>query len=1333
MASIKFKIEGDDSPIRKILDKLKKDAASQTKMISDANIAMISSEKAKMQEVTQVTKQQIAATNQQTEAIKKRNAEESKSPARKPIISNSAAEVAAYARSKSGTGNGAVKQGFTQQGLIDEFKRLDTEQMKVTANYQAGRMSAEAYNRTISAMSAKQNELRTALQNFGKAQDATTAATGKTNAGLTQQQGILARLTAQLKTYQEQKVGQTSVEGIANANARIEQTSAEIARLNRIGKTGFDELGNAITRPIGLLERLKYAAAEYGKMSASSTNPAIIEKYNRKLQETQIEIGRVSNVGKTGFDSMGNAIKGSGNMLGKLWGGLKMAANILPGIGIAGLLAFAVGPIIEYITKLDIFSKKVSESAEKLTALNEVNRNASQAAGGQIATLKILYNAANDVTLSTQARTKAAKELQSIFPQAFAQSKTQAILNGQERDTYDELTKSILATSRAKAAKDKLDEIEAKRLEVAIQKRKIRVANQAENNRAEAKRGTTVGVENLETGEIRDVAVKGSAVDRIIKENDIRAKEALRAKDMEDKRLEQQAKFLIKYAGQENLINAIAGKPEKISGKAALAAENQYQAALAKRQGILDTIARVEDEFSRKSLTKEEEAKQAIVDRFAEVRRQLVAYNTWAANYNKNAKGGKIDLLNVGTLDGVRDAALDNLKYEQGTEQLKLALAERQQLYEDFENARSKMGEESARRQFAVESSSYLASLEKERATIAGKGTDLTPAMKDRLKVVEDLIKQEQRVQAKSFQDLLISLQGYEQERLVIQENYARDRAKLTNESDINASRFKEKEELDALDDANVQKLDAYKALYEGIDRLSDSAAKKVIADAQEMLAGLVKAGKISKDMARQIGLALNDTSGSLEQRLPARLNDLSQSLGAIASQVSGIDQGFGNMIGTLANVVGGLGQVKTILNSLKTAQADRTGSILGSLTGGLGIAGAAIGIIGGITKALSSASEREREQARYTNELQLKQTEAVTKALERQAAAIEEAFGTERLTKFNESLQSIRKSYGDLTGQLNGKYSLSGYAQIDKIIDMMNKGGKPGSFFTEIVEELAKSGNITDLGKIADGLKDITTSGQALADLQGLIDMGKLDAQTEAIASNLIRQAELYRETLNQLKAETTGTTFNEIADSIVSMFENGTTAAEDFGKNFEEIMKRSVLNSFKRNYLESALQGFYDQFANSAQSGAGLDAAEIAKLRELYDSIVANAESQFANLEKIAGVSFGTEQGKSANSLQGAYSTASQESINLLAGQTAGIRLAQLELNRMIAIQYPAIVKTAELIDRSLQYHEQIEANTRRTANNTEPIAEMRDELRAMNRKMDNNNNAAVAAGLR
>lgn len=1332
MASIKFKIEGDDSPIRKILDKLKKDAASHTKMISDANVAMISSEKAKMQEVTQVTRQQITATNQQTEAIKKRNAEEAKSPARKPILSDSAAEVAAYAKSKSGGGSGPVTRGNTQQGLIDQFKQLDTEQMKVTANYQNGRMSAEAYNRTISAMSAKQGELRKALQDFGKAQETNTAATGKTNAGLTQQQGILARLTAQLKTYQEQKVGQTSVEGIANANAKIEQTTAEIARLNRIGKTGFDELGNAITRPVGKLERLKYAAAEFGKMSASSTNPAIIEKYNRKLQETQIEIGRVSNVGKTGFDSMGNAIKGSGNMLGKLWGGLKLAANILPGIGIAGLLAFAVGPIIEYIAKLDIFGKKVSEAGEKLKTLNEVNRNASQAAGGQIATLKILYNAANDVTLSTEARTKAAKELQSIFPQAFAQSKTQAILNGQEKDTYDELTKSILAASRAKAAKDKLDEIEAKRLDVAIQKRKIRVANEAEKNRSEAKRGTSTQIYNEATGDSRDIAVSNTTIEREKKESDFRAKRSLAEQDDYDKRLERQAKFLIKYAGQENLVKTLTDKP-KDGSKAAIAAENQYQSALARRQGILDSIASVEDQFARKSLTKEEEAKQAIVDRFAEVRRQLVAYNTWAANYNKNAKGGKIDLLNVGTLDGVRDAALDNLQYEQGTEQLKLALAERQQLYEDFENARSKMGEESARRQFAVESSSYLASLEQERNAITGKGGDLTPAMKDRLKVVEDLIKQEQRVQAKSFQDLLTSLQGYEKERLIIQERYARDRAKLTNESDINASRFKEKEELDALDDANVQKLDAYKALYEGIDRLSDAAAKKVIADAREMLSGLVKAGKISKDMARQIGQALTDTSGSLEQRLPARLNDLAQSLSGIASQVGDIDQGFGNMIGTLANVVGSIGQIKTILNGLKTAQADGTGSILGSLTGGLGIASAAIGIIGGITKALSSASEREREQARYTSELQLKQTEAVTKALERQAAAIEEAFGVDRINKYNESLQSIEKNYDNLSDSLKGKYTLSGIDEgIDRLIqDVVNKGGKLSDLPFGLGKTLVDSGAIIDLSKIAEGLDDITTSGKALDELQSLLDLGKLDEQTAATVTNMIKQAELYRETLNKLKAETTGTTFNEIADSITSLFANATTSAEDWGKSFEEIIQKSILNGFKRDYLAKELQSFYDEFAEASKDG--LTAEEIAVLEAKYEQIILNGKKRFDDIEKVTGVSFGSDQAGSANSLQGAYSTASQESINLLAGQTSGMRLAQLELNRMIALQYPAIVKSAEGIDRALMYHEQIEANTRRTANNTEPIAEMRDELRAMNRKMDANNNAAVAAGLR
>src|SRR5690606_17669691 len=100
---------------------------------------------------------------------------------------------------------------------------------------------------------------------------------------------------------------------------------------------------------------------------------------------------------------------------------------------------------------------------------------------------------------------------------------------------------------------------------------------------------------------------------------------------------------------------------------------------------------------------------------------------------------------------------------------------------------------------------------------------------------------------------------------------------------------------------------------------------------------------------------------------------------------------------------------------------------------------------------------------------------------------------------------------------------------------------------------------------------------------------------------NNIIEQYELWKEANNQLRAELTGTTFGGIADDIVGMFERGTIAAEDFADNFEKIMQRAILQSLKRNVLETQLQGWYEDFATAAEDG--LNRGEISDLESAYN----------------------------------------------------------------------------------------------------------------------------------
>lgn len=115
---------------------------------------------------------------------------------------------------------------------------------------------------------------------------------------------------------------------------------------------------NLLTKNV---EQLKIQLQSYQKVASTSLDPKIITEYNTKVDALKTQISQLSNAGKQGFNDLGQAVEKNTNLLGKAFSSLRTLANILPGVGIAGILAFAIGPIVEYIGKLD-FVKKALET-----------------------------------------------------------------------------------------------------------------------------------------------------------------------------------------------------------------------------------------------------------------------------------------------------------------------------------------------------------------------------------------------------------------------------------------------------------------------------------------------------------------------------------------------------------------------------------------------------------------------------------------------------------------------------------------------------------------------------------------------------------------------------------------------------------------------------------------------------------------------------------------------------------------------------------------------------------------------------------------------------------
>lgn len=119
-----------------------------------------------------------------------------------------------------------------------------------------------------------------------------------------------------------------------------------------------------------------------------------------------------------------------------------------------------------------------------------------------------------------------------------------------------------------------------------------------------------------------------------------------------------------------------------------------------------------------------------------------------------------------------------------------------------------------------------------------------------------------------------------------------------------------------------------------------------------------------------------------------------------------------------------------------------------------------------------------------------------------------------------------------------------------------------------------------------------------------------------------------------------------DSIAQSILDGLEAGKSGIKDFSSDFEDMMKKAVLNSIKVKYLEEPLRQWYKQFTEASETGLTED--KIASLKEQYDEIVQNASERLDDMEKITGV----HMGNSRNASEKGIAAMSQESADRLNG---------------------------------------------------------------------------------
>jgi hypothetical protein len=473
-----------------------------------------------------------------------------------------------------------LKDGQQLLALLAEVKAQILATPKIMLDYKGANGIAEAKAATESLVVAN-NNLNIAQKSLISVQQQVTQST----IDLINQRGRLQNTLNSYNATQKEDLALLKSRVITEAEYRqrvventlkIEQYKVKVEDLNKEIKSSIGTKSQLIARE---KEEAKIAAelsSDYKQLSLAYEAAAKRAKdYSASLGiahpisvQAQKDANALGSQLKAIDSTVGQSQRNVGNYssaLSKAWSGLKTIANILPGVGIATLLGFAIEPITKWIGSLFKASDATSFLAEKTKLLNDVMADANKNAGKELADLEIVYKATQDLTLSQNERIKSAKFLQATYPETFANFSTEEIMLGKATSGYNDLTAAILRNALAAAARAQLEQLSAQKLAAEFQKQKIKNATDNESAAARERNlgnggggGSSMtggGIVSNTPNTIITVAQQRAVIEE-------RRNKALAEQDKLLKSITNQEKFLIDFAGAGNLVDTVIGKPK---------------------------------------------------------------------------------------------------------------------------------------------------------------------------------------------------------------------------------------------------------------------------------------------------------------------------------------------------------------------------------------------------------------------------------------------------------------------------------------------------------------------------------------------------------------------------------------------------------------------------------------------------------------------------------------------------------------------------------------------------------------------------------------------------
>lgn len=424
-------------------------------------------------------------------------------------------------------------------------------------------------------------------------------------------------------------------------------------------------------------------------------------------------------------------------------------------------------------------------------------------------------------------------------------------------------------------------------------------------------------------------------------------------------------------------------------------------------------------------------------------------------------------------------------------------------------------------------------------------------------------------------------------------------------------------------DDPFVKSLEERKKQYQAYTDTINSGDEILAGAAKEAFAELLSEGSSYVDYLRRKIAELNKQKATIkltvegEEQLAVLNAALSKEEGTTKSVSAAFKESFKSIGSSIDLVSGAFDSVVSGIKKMGVSIDEETDAILGDIGGMLEGAGQfaagyasmnPVQMVSGAVGFLSSAFDLFNTRDRKAEKSIKKHQEAVTKlgyaynALEH---AVDSALGETVYQNQNAMIQNLRAQQNEIQGMIN-----------DEISKKKTDWGRVDEFR----EQYAEAGR-----QIEDLIKEITES------------------ITQTSATELA----------------------DELANALVEAFEGGENAAKAFGEVANDVIKNAVVNALKLQFLEQPLQkaikqlqkdmGF-DEEGNGSFNG--LTETEQARFKQAIQAAGANFAAAMDMYKDL----FEQLDEDDPSTLSGAIKGASQESIDLLAGQTNAVRVNQV-----------------------------------------------------------------------